>query len=417
MSKKISIVYTSDTHGRLSAYDFMHGQNGTFGLSRLASYLKKIDTPYLLLDNGDFLQGSPLLDYSRKNNFINPVVKIFNAMHYDYVTLGNHDFNFGLSYLSSFQSHYHGEILCANIHKNGKPFFKTHRVQLMNDIRVAIIGVTTEFIPFWKKKENLDGLIFLDAVETTQKIIKDYDLKHNSDLIVVLYHGGFNQSLETNQFYGTKTVENKGYDLFQIEDIDVLLTGHQHIPQVFQKNNRVALQTSHNAKDFGSIDIMFDDQMHKTIQANILPLSSLSIDSTIESLLVDDIRQTNTYLSQKIGTIKNEMHISSPLDCRIKKHPLFQLINQIQMEYTKADISLASLPNETYGFPHDLTLNDIAINFPFENDLVVLEVTGEILKQALEKNAEKTFKKNQQNCSHNFNGNWLSHLDPVALRR
>jgi len=396
MNKKISIVYTSDTHGRLSAYDFMHGSYGTFGLSRLASYLKKMDTPYLLLDNGDFLQGSPLLDYSRKNNLVNPVAKIFNAMHYDYVTLGNHDFNFGLSYLSSFQSHYQGEILCANIHKNGKPFFNTHKIQLINDIRVAIIGVTTEFIPFWEKKENLGGLVFLDAVETTQKIIKDYDLKQNSDLIVVLYHGGFNQSLKTNELYGTKTVENKGYELFQIEDIDVLFTGHQHIPQVFQKNNRVALQTSHNAKDFGFINVMFDDQMHKTIQANILPLSSFSMDSSMESLLEHDIKQTKMYLSQKIGTTKNEMHISSPLDCRIKKHALFQLINQIQLEYTKADISLASLPNETHGFPHDLTLNDIAINFPFENDLVVLEVTGEILKEALEKNASYFSKENHQ---------------------
>ena len=396
MQKKISIIYTSDTHGRLSAYDFMNGKFGAFGLSRLSSYLKNLNTPYLLLDNGDFLQGSPLLDYSRKNSLYNPAAKIFNSMNYEYVTLGNHDFNYGLPYLSSFQSQYHGDILCANIHKNGKPFYKTHAIRVINEIRVAIIGVTTEFIPFWEKPENLDGFKFLDAVETTKKVIADYHLKQNSDLIIVLYHGGFNQNLETNQVYGSKTVENKGYELFQIQDIDILLTGHQHIPQGFQKNGRVALQTSHNAKDFGLIDILFDDQMNKKIHAHIIPLSSCSIDSSIEALLENDIQKTNKYLSQKIGTIINEMCIYSPLDCRVKKHALFQFINQVQLEYTKADISVASLPNETNGFPHDLTLSDIAVNFPFENDLVVLEVTGEILKEALEKNASYFSKVNQQ---------------------
>lgn len=387
MHKKIKIIYTSDTHGKLSAYDFLNHNYGSFGLSRLPKYLKTLDTPYLLLDNGDFLQGSPLLDYSRKQNLINPVAKVFNALKYDYVTVGNHDFNYGLSYLASFQSQYHGKILCANIYKDQKPYYQTHVIHEIDGIRIAIIGVTTEFIPFWEKPENIDGLVFIDAVNAVSEVIKNNLLKQNSDLIVVLYHGGFNKDLESDQPYGPSTVENKGYELFQIEEVDLLLTGHQHIPNVYCKQNRVALQTSHNAKDFGLIEIEFNDPNHKTINAHIVSLSPYAIDENIESLIEDDIKQANKFLSQTIGTIKNDMHIASPLECRIKKHPLFQLINQIQLEYTHADISIASLPNETHGFPHDITLNDVAVNFPFENDLVVLEITGALLKEALEKNA------------------------------
>jgi len=387
MHKKLKIIYTSDTHGKLSAYDFLNHNYGSFGLSRLPKYLKSLDTPYLLLDNGDFLQGSPLLDYSRKQNLLNPVAKVFNALKYDYVTVGNHDFNYGLSYLASFQSQYHGKILCANIYKDQKPYYQTHVIHEIDGIRIAIIGVTTEFIPFWEKPENIDGLVFIDAVNAVRKVIKNNLLKQNSDLIVVLYHGGFNKDLESDQPYGPSTVENKGYELFQIEEVDLLLTGHQHIPKVYSKQNRVALQTSHNAKDFGLIDVEFDVSNKKTINAQIMSLSPYPIDDNIESLIKDDIKQTNHYLSQTIGTIKNNMRIASPLECRIKKHPLFQLINQIQLEYTDADISIASLPNETHGFPHDITLNDVAVNFPFENDLVVLEITGALLKEALEKNA------------------------------
>ncbi|MBN2300039.1 MAG: bifunctional metallophosphatase/5'-nucleotidase [Acholeplasmataceae bacterium] len=387
MKKQIHIIYTSDSHGKLSAYDFLNKNYGSFGLSRLPNYLKTLETSFLLLDNGDFLQGSPLLDYSRKQKLPNPVAKVFNALNYEFVTLGNHDFNYGLSYLSSFQSEYHGEILCANIYKDNQPFFKTHVIKEIDGIKIAIIGVTTEFIPFWEKPENLKDLIFLDAVETTKKIIDENNLTLNSDLIVVLYHGGFNKNLDTHQSYASPTVENKGYELFQIKEIDILCTGHQHIPMVYKKDNRIALQTSHNAKDFGEVTIDFDDKKNKILDASICQMANYTVDQSIESLIHDDILLTNTYLSQKIGTIKNDMRIHSPLDCRIKKHPLFQLINQIQLDYTGANLSIASLPNETHGFPHDISLNDIAVNFPYENDLVVLEITGKLLKDALEKNA------------------------------
>jgi len=387
MRKKINIIYTSDTHGKLSAYDFLNKRNGDFGLSRLSSYLKDLQTPYLLIDNGDFLQGSPLLDYSRKNNLKNPVATVFNALKYPFVTLGNHDFNYGLTYLSSFASQFQGEILCANILKDGLPMFKSHVIHELNGLRIAIIGVTTEYIPSWEKPEHINGLTFLDACKTTQEIISKYHLRDHSDLIVVLYHGGFNKDLKTHQSYGIETVENMGYDLFQLDDIDILLTGHQHIPQVFTKDNRVSLQTSHNAKDFGLVTVSYDDSKIVDIQAEIVPLSNYSVDASIEDLINSDIENTNDYLSQAIGYIKNDMHISDPLSCRIKKHPLFQLINQIQLDYTKVDLSIASLPNETHGFPNKITLNDIAVNFPFENDLVVLEITGKLLKEALEQNA------------------------------
>jgi 2',3'-cyclic-nucleotide 2'-phosphodiesterase/3'-nucleotidase len=259
------------------------------------------------------------------------------------------------------------------------------------DIKIAFIGVTTEYIPFWEKPEHLNGLKFVDAVKSTKDIIIQNNLKEKADLIVVLYHGGFNKNLETNQSYGPPTIENKGYELFQLEDVDVLLTGHQHIPQVFSKNNRIALQTSSNAHDFGLVSVEYqkidDNTIIQSISGSIVKLEQYLVDEDIESKIDKDIKMTNTFLSQKIGFSSLDMTISSPLACRVKKHPLFQLINQIQLDYTKADISAASLPNETHGFPDQISLNDIAVNFPFENDLVVLEVTGAILKEALEYNA------------------------------
>lgn len=388
---ELKIIYTSDTHGRITAYDFLNKNYGNYGLSRLSSYLKSIDSPYLLLDNGDALQGSPLLDYTRKNKLNNPVSKIFNALNYNYITLGNHDFNYGFSYLESFVSSFNNDVLCANIYKNNSSYFKPYAIHEIDGIKIAIIGLTTEFVPIWEKPEHIKNLKFMDVITTTNTLIHDHNIKNKADLIVVLYHGGYNKNLHTNEAYGPATNENKGYELFQNTDIDILLTGHQHVPQIFSRNNRVTLQTSVNASDIGVVTIDYDKPNHKvqvkSVNASIVLLSNYPIDQDIESLISNDVEQTNLYLSQSIGTTAHDMSIKSPLSCRIKKHPIFQLINQVQMKYTNADISLSSLPNETHGFLKKITLTDIAVNFPFENDLVVLEINGEMLKQALEVNA------------------------------
>jgi 2',3'-cyclic-nucleotide 2'-phosphodiesterase/3'-nucleotidase len=163
------------------------------------------------------------------------------------------------------------------------------------------------------------------------------------------------------------------------------------VPQIHQKKNRVTLQTGFNANDFGVIDVSLR-QSNSGYQINhikpeILKLNQFRVDLSHENRLECIKKQTNQYLDQVIGNLKTDMTISSPLDARIKKHPLFQLINEIQLEQTQADISLASLPNSTHGLPKEVRLNDIAVSFPFENDLVVIELSGKDCLAALEQNA------------------------------
>lgn len=391
MLHSIKLIYTSDTHGRITTHDFMTKKQGPFGLSRLSSYLKQLNEPYLLMDNGDFLQGSPLLDITRKQTSNQPVADVFNALHVQYVTPGNHDFNFGLSPLLSFQNAFQGKVICANIYKDGKPFFTPYVIHEIGGIRIALIGLTTEYIPVWERKENIEGLEFKDAVEVTTLLIREHHLKEVSDLIVVMYHGGYEQNITTHEHYGKITAENKGYQLFDIPEIDILLTGHQHVPQIHSREGRWTLQTSHNAVDAGVITVTINEEDSsrrvESIHAELIKLSHYGVDTQVESILNDSIQLTEKQLIQSVGRIKTEMKITSPLSARIQKHPLFQLINHVQMLHTGATLSCASLPNETHGLPKEVTLLDLYTSFPFENDLVVLEVTGKKILEALEQNA------------------------------
>ncbi|TVR88546.1 MAG: bifunctional metallophosphatase/5'-nucleotidase [Spirochaetaceae bacterium] len=392
MPVQFKIMYTSDTHGRLSAYDFISKSYGNFGLSRFSSYVKGCEDPYLLLDNGDILQGSPLLDYARKNDLPCPVSAVFNTLGYSYLPPGNHDFNFGLEHLLSFQSHFSGTVLCANIHKDGKPLFTPFVIHEICGVKVAVIGLTTEYIPFWERKEHVEGLSFLDGISTVEEILSVHRLRDLADLVVVLYHGGFEKDMKTGASFGNSTVENKGYGLFQIPGVDVLLTGHQHIPQVYTSaDGRVALQTGFNALDAGVVDVVMEREgdrfVLQRLEASLIRLEDYPVDQEIEALLEPLVLETNTYLSEAIGTLTTDMRITSPLMARERKHPLFQLINEMQLSLTGADISCASLPNETHGFSREVRRNEVAMSFPFENDLVVMEVSGRQLRQALEQNA------------------------------
>lgn len=386
MRKTIYLVYTTDTHGRLSSHDFLNHTEGPFGLSRLATFLKTLKHPYLLLDNGDFLQGSPLLDYARKSHH-EPVSSLFNALGYHYVVVGNHDFNFGLDLLQQFRQDFKGKILCANIMKGDYPLYEPYVIHNIDGIKIALIGLTTEFIPVWEKPGHIEGLNFLNAKATLDDLILDHNLKSKSDLVVVMYHGGYEANLNTDLDYPNKTIENRGYALFQ-SDIDVLLTGHQHVPQTYKQGLKTTIQTAHNAVQVGLVTLRFEDHQLIENDVTLIPLKDYPPDSQIEAQLGNLVDQTNHYLNQPVGFVITKLTIQDPLACRVRKHPLFRFINTVQQDLTGAQISIASLPNETHGFKPLVTLRDVATTFPYENDMVLLEITGKTLRAMVQQNGD-----------------------------
>ena len=82
------------------------------------------------------------------------------------------------------------------------------------------------------------------------------------------------------------------------------------------------------------------------------------------------------------------MYPKDHLQMALEGSKLADFINQVQLEYTKAEISCTSLANKVPGLPQKVKVRDILLTYPFPNTLVVLEITGKILKTALERTAE-----------------------------
>jgi 2',3'-cyclic-nucleotide 2'-phosphodiesterase/3'-nucleotidase len=227
-------------------------------------------------------------------------------------------------------------------------------------------------------------LTFVDAYRAIKTEVEC--LRPHVDLIVVLYHGGFEADLATGKPVGRQTDENQGYLISTIPGIDLLLTGHQHVPTVRVKDGIHLLQTSFSARDVGVAKVAFD-QTCVHVECHLHRLTERE-DAVLVETLRDDEEATRSWLDAYLGETDQDMTIKDPLSCRRTKHPLFQLINDIQRKHTGADLSCASLPNHPPGFQKRINRRDVAANFVYPNTIFVLKITGRILKAALERSAE-----------------------------
>lgn len=163
MKKQLTIYYTSDVHGYFSPIDYASGNEIPSGLANCISNFEK-DGNTLIIDGGDILQGSPFTYYlynKRKDDGCLPA-EIMNIGGYDFVTLGNHDFNYGKEELEKYISALDARCLCANI-AGIRGVEKTAIVTLQNGLRVGLAGVTTHYVKLWEKPENLAGIAVTDA--------------------------------------------------------------------------------------------------------------------------------------------------------------------------------------------------------------------------------------------------------------
>ncbi|WP_337668151.1 metallophosphoesterase, partial [Prevotella sp.] len=162
----IRILHTSDIHGCLFPFDFLHGKEATGSLSRAYNYIKSRRKTFgknlLLIDSGDILQGQPTFYLS---NFINTekpnlAASVYNYMQYDCVTIGNHDIETGHLVYDKFNKELDSPLLAANIicTRTGRPYFKPYTVIEREGVRIAIIGMTTPTVPYWLNEELWQGM-------------------------------------------------------------------------------------------------------------------------------------------------------------------------------------------------------------------------------------------------------------------
>lgn len=403
-TEQIKILYTSDIHGHALPIHYGSDEYVGSGLVKYTTAVKDIKRKHanvIVIDNGDLIQGTPFMThYVNSHHGISPhpMIKLMNDINIDAAVLGNHEFNFGKAVLYDAIKESSFPWLSANIlnKHTGEPYFGSPYIikNMAGGIKVAIIGVTTSYIPNWESAQNIEGIDFVDAFYTLKKWVKQIHALEKPDVLIASYHGGFERDIETGEQTEALTGENRAYQMCEeIEGLDVLLTGHQHRELIGKVNDVLIIQPGKNARKFGEIDLelQYQDKHWKIINKQASLHSLADVESDVQAVkMVEDLEvSTQKWLNEPIGNVIGDMEIRDPFKLRLRKHPFIEFIQNVQMEAAGVDISVVSLfNNDSKGFFSLVTMRDVVSNYMYPNTLVVLELKGADILAALERSAE-----------------------------
>lgn len=383
--KQLKLYFTSDLHGYVYPTDYLDDEKKNIGLLNCMNQYEK-DGNTLIIDGGDTIQGSPFMTYlSGKALETHPMATIMNAAGYDYVTFGNHEFNYGYDYLKSYIQALDATCLCANITDTTDGItIKPYDIKVMeNGLKVGIVGIATDYITQWERAENIAAFEITDVFDAVKKY---HDLlKDQVDVLLGVYHGGFECDLNTHTPLST-TKENVAYRICKELQFDVLLTGHQHMPIEGQLlHGTYVVQTPHNGTSFIEVRLEIGEDGEIITQNSQLRPATLPAHEAMYETFLSLEQDVQRWLDTPVGHLSEALIPSSHLEMAQSGSTLANFINQIQLDATNADISCTSFANSIKGFETHVTVRDILSTYVYPNTLVVLNVTGDILKQALER--------------------------------
>ena len=397
----VVILSTTDMHGRVFPVDYYTNKYDNVGIAKVATLVKearKNDPDLLLLDSGDTIQGTPLEYFHNKRNNTppDPMMLAMNALHYDAMTVGNHEYNFGLNVLNKARGEAQFPWLSANTYDTGTSttHYQPYLVKEVQGVRLGILGLTTPGIPNWENQPNYAGLEFHESVSEAQKWVPVLRDKEKVDVVVIAMHMGTEEDLRTG-IPSPSQVPNENAAIAiarQVPGVDVILMGHTHRPVNDLLVNGVLLtQANRWASHLARVDLYLEkdaDARWRVMakSASLIPVTEKTeTDPEIAKLGEPYDKETEGWLGRAIGDSREELTANG---CRVHDSAIIDLIQRVQLDAGKADVSMAACFNERARIPKGpVTVRDIAGLYEYENTLVTLELTGQQLKDALEHSA------------------------------
>jgi 2',3'-cyclic-nucleotide 2'-phosphodiesterase/3'-nucleotidase len=402
---KIKVVETSDVHGHFFPYDFMEKKPIRGTLTRANSYIKQQrkkygDDHFLLIDNGDILQGQPCVYWS---NYVMPeneniAASVINYMKYDAETVGNHDIEPGHKVYDKWIREVRCPLLGANIvkeeYKNAaaRPEhiytgLKPYSVHYKDGVKIVVIGMLTPAIPNWLNKSIWKGLEFEEMTACAKKWIKYVKDNEKPDLIFGLFHSGLDGGIKTDEYEenATESVAR------EVPGFDVIFFGHDHqVHNMFITNKAgekvLCIDPSCYVANVAEAEITLtykDGKLaKKQIKGNIINVLDEKIDKKMLAHFQPTIDEVKDYVNQRIGYFKHPIYTRESF---FGNSAFTDLIHNLQMSISKADISFnAPLAFDTTIDAGEVTQADMFKLYRFENLLFVLRMTGEEVRKHLE---------------------------------
>lgn len=437
----LRLLETTDLHANLLPYDYFGGQGAQpYGLARTATLIRQARAECantLLLDNGDALQGTPLGDITAQDGSgwtgPHPVIAAMNLLGYDAAAPGNHEFNFGLDWLTRMLKTATFPFTCANVRRaSGRRFlpdFLLLERELRTDcgarapIRIGVAGLVPPQITTWDEYHLHGRLQSRDMVATARRLVPRMR-RAGADLVILLAHSGIAPQTDRAM------PENAALPLAAIPGVDALLLGHTHgifpgpqapalpgvdpvagtlhgVPAVMAgfRGSHLGVLDLRLMRRAGRWQVMRHHVEARPVRAPGAP-RAVALDRALTSTLAAAHRMTVRLSAQPIGQSDRALHsylalaqCSAPVRLVARAQQLALRAALHGTPDARLPILAAAAPFKTGGRAGPLHYTDIPAGrlslrnaadlYPFPNTLCGLRVTGAQLRDWLERAASR----------------------------
>lgn len=374
--KSIVILFESDSHSELSGYPKLAG---------LRDAISQSDTAWVgVVCCGDFMQGGVAASVSKGKY----VVDIMRSVGYDAVTLGNHEFEYGGANMENLLSQLGVPVVCANLFSHGEsaslyPAYTLHRY---GNKTVAFIGVLTPETIVTQKFAFFDGdghqLYDLTGDGLKEQIQKAVDNARGegADYVVLLSHMGEKSDISLTSHDIVKATRG----------IDVVLDGHTHssVPHEYVENidgKPVLMSQSGNQfRHIGKLVIKANGEFSTTLlPTEEVTAVSASVATVVESVIAEVNKQTSVVICHSDYPLLSLDEEGSSASTMMETS-IGDLLTDAYRHLFDSDVALqsgATLRNDIAA--GDITKRDVMNLLPFEDQMCLIEVKGDLLLQTL----------------------------------
>jgi 5'-nucleotidase / UDP-sugar diphosphatase len=376
-SKTITILHTNDSHSKVK-----EGTYEGMGFAKMATLIKKFEAENentLLLDAGDTFHGTPFATLSRGES----IAELFNALGYDGLAAGNHDFNYGYERLLELTQLLNFPIISANVHykEDDTLLLNPYIIKEVDGIKLGIFGLTTPETTYKTNPKNVEGLAFTDPVTEAKKMVAELQTQ-NVDAIIALTHLGTDaSSTETS----IKVAENA-------PGIDLIVDGHSHTAKM-EKNEygqgTLIVSAGEYTENLGVVQLNFEGNelistTHDLITKEEAAAEGVQEDAAIAKLISDIEEKNKEVLSEVVGAANVKLD-GERAQVRAGETNLGNLITDAMVAATGADAAITNGGGIRASIDQgEITKEDVVNVLPFGNYVVTKKFTGATLKAALE---------------------------------
>jgi 5'-nucleotidase / UDP-sugar diphosphatase len=346
----VVIMHTNDIRGHVVPED------GAAGSARLATVVREVK-PDLLLDAGEMFSGAWISDL-----FLGaPVIEVMNAIGYDAAAVGANEFRYGIHALEARAREANFPMLSANAES---PIGELQVAAIFNaqDVRIAVIGLTSEELMSTEHPKNVKYVDVADAVRTLETVLPR--VRDRADCIVLL----------TNL---TREEEERVARAFP--EIRLIIGAHDEAELPLRIGQTTIVSAGKFGKYAGKVDLTFNDAKLVRIESRLIPLETAEPAPSITKLLEPYETKLNAALQQVLGHAAGDLSRSTAQESHIGN-----LLADAVRAKTGTTIALINATDPQKGIRKGpITSRTLLEVLPSENTLVTMRLSGAQIKRIL----------------------------------